>query len=318
MGQAQSDILTVTLNPALDLSTSTAEVRAGPKLRCAAPLYDPGGGGINVSRAIAILGGTSAVWVALGGATGTQLAQLLMDEGIQASSITVAGETRLSFAVTAEGSSAQYRFVLPGPIWDENTVEAALAAIVKDCAPDGFVVISGSQPPGVPDDFIARLSKALPLQARLIADTSGAPLHAQAQSRRSPLDSLRMDAEEAETLAQSPLTSRKDSADFAQNLVNRGVAKRVIIARGADGSVMATTKARWFCAAAKVPVKSKIGAGDSFVAAYVLAKARGSTDPDALAFAVAAASAAVMTSATDLCRRSDTESLVKVCQVSDI
>ncbi|MGB3278435.1 MAG: 1-phosphofructokinase family hexose kinase [Pseudorhodobacter sp.] len=318
MGQAQSDILTVTLNPALDLSTSTAEVREGTKLRCAAPLYDPGGGGINVSRAISILGGASAVWVALGGTTGTHLAQLLMDEGIQASSVTVKGETRLSFAVTDEGSSAQYRFVLPGPDWDESAVETALAAIVNDCAPDGVVVISGSQPPGVPDDFIARLGKALPEQTRLIADTSGAPLQAQAQSRRSRLDSLRMDAEEAETLAHSPLTSRKDSADFAQSLVNRGVAKRVIIARGADGSVMATNKARWFCAAPKVPVKSKIGAGDSFVAAYVLAEARGSQDTEALAFAVAAASAAVMTSATDLCRRSDAESLVKVCQVSDI
>lgn len=318
MDLPQTDILTVTLNPALDLSTSTGAVHAGRKLRCAAPHYDPGGGGINVSRAISILGGASAVLVAVGGATGMHLTQLLIDEGIQSMSIAVAGETRLSFAVTDEHNSEQYRFVLPGPVWDEKTVETALATTAKECANDGFVVISGSQPPGVPDDFIARLGKVMPVRTRLFADTSGAPLHALEKTGSTRLDCLRLGSEEAEKLAKSPLISRKDSADFAQALAKRGVAKRVIIARGADGSVLATAETRWFCEAAKVPVKSKIGAGDSFVAAYVLAKARGLIDPKALVYAVAAASAAVMTPATDLCRRTDAESLVNVCHVSDI
>jgi 6-phosphofructokinase 2 len=127
-----------------------------------------------------------------------------------------------------------------------------------------------------------------------------------------------MDAEEAETVAGARLNNRQESADFAQRLVQRGVAQRVIIARGPEGSVLATAAQRWFCKAADVPVKSKIGAGDSFVAAFVLALARGQSNPDALSYGAAAASAAVMTPATELCRRTDTEALLNLCPVSEI
>ncbi len=318
MEKAHAAILTVTLNPALDLSTATDVVRAGPKLRCDIPRFDPGGGGINISRAIGILGGNTTALVALGGATGAQLAQLLQTENVATVQIAAPGETRLSFAVTERGSMAQYRFVLPGPLWSPQTVSTAIVAISAAARPGGLVVVSGSQPPGVPDDFIAMLSAALPQAVRLIADTSGAPLQAVTAGGGAALDTIRMDAEEAELLAQAPLANRVDSADFAQALVRRGAADRVIIARGPDGSVMATATHRWFCKAADVPVKSKIGAGDSFVAGFVLALSRGQSEPEALGYGVAAASAAVMTPATELCRRTDTEALVSICAVSDI
>lgn len=316
MPQPQTPILTVTLNPALDLSTATHTVIAGPKLRCDAPRYDPGGGGINISRAIHALAGTSTALVALGGATGAQLAKLLLQQGIATMQLTAPGETRLSFSVTAQDSLAQYRFVLPGPAWPAQAVSGALESITKAAQAEAFVVISGSQPPGFPDDTISQISAALPASVRLVADTSGAPLKALTASAGPALYCLRMDAEEAEAVAGAPLPSRKDSADFAQQLVQRGVADRVIIARGPDGSVLATHAARWFCEAAQVPVISKIGAGDSFVAGLVLALARGQSEQEALAFGVAAASAAVMTPATELCRRTDAEALVKVCSVS--
>lgn len=313
---SNTPILTVTLNPALDLSTNTPSVLAGPKLRCDTPRYDAGGGGINISRAIVALGGQTAAMVALGGATGAQLAQLLAQAGIQTVALVAPGETRLSFAVTEQNSLAQYRFVLPGPVWTPETCAAALGAVAGAAQAGAYVVISGSQPPGVPDDFIAHLGAALPKSARLVADTSGGPLLALTAAPQATIDTLRMDAEEAELVAAAPLTTRADSADLAQSLVRRGVAHRVILARGADGSVMATATARWFCAAAPVPVVSKIGAGDSFVAGFVLALARGLPEPDALAHGVAAASAAVMTPATELCRASDAERLIAACAVS--
>jgi 6-phosphofructokinase 2 len=318
MAQSNTAILTVTLNPALDLGTATDSVRAGPKLRCDTPRFDAGGGGINISRAIAALGGDTTALVALGGATGAQLAQLLADAGIATVAMAAPGETRLSFAVTDRGTMEQYRFVLPGPHWDDLTIRTALAAISQAVPENGFVVISGSQPPGIPDTFTKALRAALPAGARLVADTSGTPLAALAALPAARLDTLRMDAEEAETLAKSPLSSRADSAAFAQALARTGVASRVIIARGADGSVMASTAQRWFCKAADVPVVSKIGAGDSFVAGFVLALARGLPEQSALAQGVAAASATVMTPATELCRRADAESLLAACPVSDI
>lgn len=317
MGQI-TEILTITLNPALDMATATDSVRAGPKLRCAAPSLDPGGGGINISRAIAALGGVTTAFVALGGATGAQLGGLLAEARLATVAMAAPGDTRLSFAVTDLGAAAQYRFVLPGPVWDAQSSRDAVTAIVNAAPKAGIVVVSGSQPPGIPDNFNASLRAALPLGVRLFADTSGGPLVALTHPPAANIDTLRMDAEEAEALAARPLPNRKDSADFAQSLVSQGVAQRVIIARGPDGSVMATAQARWFCKAADVPVVSKIGAGDSFVAGFVLALARGLPEAEALAQGVAAASAAVMTPATQLCRREDAEALLAACPVSAI
>ncbi|MGO4907599.1 1-phosphofructokinase family hexose kinase [Pseudorhodobacter sp. W20_MBD10_FR17] len=313
MGDTQLPIMTATLNPALDISTGVDAVRPEIKLRCAPPRYDPGGGGINISRAIATLGGHTTAFVALGGAIGEQLAELLAAQGIVLSRLQSPGETRLSFSVTDQASSEQYRFVLPGPIWSQTQVSTALQAIVSAAPKTGYIVYSGSQPPGFPDDFIAQLSAALPQTARLVADTSGGPLMAVAHTGHAKLDVLRMDGEEADAVAKTALTHRQDSADFAQTLARRGVAKRVVIARGAEGSVMATPTERWFCAAAKVPVVSKIGAGDSFVAGFVLALAQGKTDAEALVHGVAAASAAVMTPATALCRAEDVVALLGQC-----
>jgi len=128
-----------------------------------------------------------------------------------------------------------------------------------------------------------------------------------------------MDSEEAQALAGDGLTSRESTAGFAAALVRRGVAQTVIVAHGADGSVLADSSGgRWFGLAPKVPVRSKVGAGDSFVGAYVLAVARGEAAPQALARGVAAASAAVMTEATELCRRDDAERLLAECVVTKV
>lgn len=114
-----------------------------------------------------------------------------------------------------------------------------------------------------------------------------------------------MDGEEGEELAGRKLATRMETADFAQEMVKKGVAKTVIVARGAEGNVLANATERLFSPAPKVKVKSTVGAGDSFVAAYVLAVARGQDAATALAMASAAAAAAVMTDATQLCKAED-------------
>jgi 6-phosphofructokinase 2 len=127
-----------------------------------------------------------------------------------------------------------------------------------------------------------------------------------------------MDGEEAEALARRPLETRADTADFAQSLIARGVAKKVIVARGADGSVLADAKQRIFAKAPKVQVRSKVGAGDSFVGGYTLALARGQSEAEALAQGVAAAAAAVMSDATELCRAEDVARLLPEAAVSAV
>jgi len=315
---AMTPILTITLNPALDISTSATGIRPGPKLRCAVPVFDAGGGGINISRAIRAMGGDSQALVALGGAVGARLAALMVAAGISVITLPAPGETRQSVAVTDTESGGQFRFVMPGPAWNAQDVADAATAIASATPAGGFVVVSGSQPPGLPDDFLLQIVARLAGKSQVIADTSGAPLMRVAATPGLGLAMLRMDEEEADALAGHPLKSREESAAFAATLVGAGVAAMVVLARGADGSVLVTPSGRWFCAAARVPVVSKVGAGDSFMAGFVLALAQGQPPEQALAHGVAAASAAVMTPATELCHGEDAARLLAQCPVSQI
>jgi 6-phosphofructokinase 2 len=309
-------ILTVTLNPTVDLSTSAPEVLPGLKLRCTAPQVDPGGGGINVSRAIKLLGGRSTALVAIGGASGARLLELLTQEGIATIGFQGPGETRLSLSVTDSGTMEQYRFVLPGPDWSERDVGRALDTLDQATGSDTLVVLSGSQPPGVAKNFPAILAEHVSERAaRLIVDTSGPALFNLVEAPHAAIHVLRMDGEEAEELAGRPLPRPEDSADLAASLVAQGVASTVIVARGADGSVLAAEAGRWHAVGAAVKVVSKVGAGDSFVGAFTLALSRGEPLPDCLRFGVAAASSAVTTEATRLCDRKMTEALLAECRV---
>ncbi|MFD2173578.1 1-phosphofructokinase family hexose kinase [Rhodobacter lacus] len=305
-------ILTVTLNPTVDLSIFADTVAPERKLRCTRPDTDPGGGGLNVSRAISALGGHSTAFVALGGPIGDKVMHLLAEQGIGLAPFPAPGETRQSLTVTDAATGAQYRFVMPGPEWSATDVRKVLDRIAKAAPENGIVVLSGSQPPGVPDDFPARLAtKIARTRARFFLDTSGKALHQLLVAGAQPVDVLRMDDLEAEDLAGRALPTRSDSADFAQELVHRGIARAVVVARGADGNVLATETERWVAQAVPEQVISKVGAGDSFVAAFTLSLGRGLALPEALRWGAAAAAAAVMTPATDLCTERDVKRLLR-------
>ncbi|MGR3479155.1 1-phosphofructokinase family hexose kinase [Salipiger marinus] len=314
-----TDILTITLNPALDLSTTTDHVVPGLKLRCDPVAADPGCGGINVARVAAELGGSARAFVALGGPTGERLAAALEDLGLPMVRMQSPGETRESLAVHDRTTGGQFRFVMPGPDWMPNDVDEALRAIACAVPPGGIVVLSGSQPPGVPVEFPTRLCAALAERgARIIVDTSGPVLARLAQGTDPAPAVLRMDSAEAEELAGRDLVSRADSAGFAAELVARGAAERVIVARGPDGSVMAGPDGLWQVDAANVTVLSAVGAGDSFVGAFAFGLAEGRPAPEALALGAAAASATCTTPGTQLCTRDMVLDMLPGCGASRI
>ncbi|MCO8145045.1 hexose kinase [Rhodovulum tesquicola] len=313
------EILTVTLNPTVDLSTSVDHVAPGEKLRCAPPVTDPGGGGINVARAIRLLGGESRALVALGGHNGDKLRCLLEGEGIRLIPLQAPGETRLSLAVMEEATGRQFRFVLPGPEWNAAGLKAVLAAITTAVPEGGHVVLSGSVPDGLPDDIAGCIGAKLAARdARLIVDTSGPALARLAEGAAVPPYLLRMDQGEARVLSGLTLDSPAESAEFAAGLVARGVASVVVVGHGADGSVLAAEGVRLHAVTPPVPVRSKVGAGDSFLGAFALSLSRDEDLATALRLGVAAASAAVMTDATGLCTREDTEALFARCTVTGI
>lgn len=312
-------ILTLTLNPALDLATSAEAVRADTKLRCAPPRIDPGGGGINVARAVRQLDGDAFALVAAGGPTGAQLQALLAAEGVLTGLLAAPGDTRISLSVADEATGAQYRFMLPGPEWHEADVAIALSMLKSAITPGGYCVLSGSQPPGLADGFPADFARTCAERgAKLVVDTGGRPLAALVAKPGPGVELLRMNHEEAEELAGRAFASPAESAGYAASLVARGVARIVVLARGGEGSVMVAEGLRVQCRAPQVPIKSKVGAGDSFVAGLTLALARGLAPREALRHGVASASAAVMTEGTALCRREDVEALLPKCKLVEI
>jgi 6-phosphofructokinase 2 len=311
-------ILTITTNPAVDLATSVDHVIAGPKLRCRAPRVDPGGGGINVARAIHKLGGEAVALVAAGGAMGERLLSLLAAEGVPSLPVSVAAETRQSFAVTDESTGEQFRFSVPGNPLTEAEGAALLRRIAEAAPVGGFAVYSGSVAPGLPVDFVAQVNACLsPKGTRLVVDVSAPALH-HILAHPVQLHALRIDQEESATAAGRPMDTVEDSRRFAAALVAQGVADIVVTGRGAEGSVLASRDTQLFGRTPPVPVRSKIGAGDTFVGAFTLSLARGEKLSDALCRGVAGASATVSTEGTALCTRADAEALFAHCQIEEI
>lgn len=321
MARKQTPIVTVTLNPAVDFSASAAEVVPGPKLRLSTPVIEPGGGGVNVARAIHKLGGVARAVIAVRGVMGDRLKAMVEAEGIETLAFTGPGETRLSLAVTDRASGGQYRFTLPGPDWEAGEAEEALQAVAGVAAAGSIVVLSGSQPPGVDKQFPILLADSLRAKAaKLVVDTSGPALH-ELVSRKSEhpiVHVLRLDQEAAEKIVGVALSRAEETLELAERLVAHGVAEIVVIARGSDGNVMAGEGLRLQCVPPQVPVRSKVGAGDSFTGAFVLSLARGDDPATALRWGTAAAAAAVMTEATELCRREAAEELAPLCVVRDL
>lgn len=310
-------IVTITLNPALDLTAETPEVEPGRKLRLGPVRSEPGGGGINVARAVAALGGEALAMACLSGATGQRLAELLEGiEGFTLQPLPAPGDTRESLSVTDTATGLQYRFVLPGPVWEAEAEHVLLDRIAEGAEGAEWVVLSGSQPPGLGVDFPVRLGQRLE-GVKFVVDTSGPALQ---RLMAAPQDGgapylLRMNQPESEELAGRRMTSVSESLDFAESLVKKGAAQVAIMARGSEGSVLAGRGLRLFCKAPEVPVVSKVGAGDSFIAAFTLSLARGRGLEAALRMGTAAASSAVMTPAVELCRRDETEALVARCAI---
>jgi 6-phosphofructokinase 2 len=311
-------ILTITLNPALDLSTETGILVPDRKLRCTAPRLDPGGGGINVSRAIARLGGTSTALVALGGATGETIAGLLAQEGIRVAALPVEGLTRQSIAVIERDTKRQYRFILPGPDWRPETTEHLFDQLERRIEAGHLVVLSGSLPPGFDPATIDRLREELrALRADLLLDTSGPALVRMVRDHDGvPFHLIRMDGDEAEDLSGKRFATPPDLVASGRTLLRAGVAERLVMALGKQGTAGVLAKGAFFCTAPKVEAVSVVGAGDSLVGAIVLALSGGASFKQAVRAGTAAA--AVTTPATQLRDGALARKLVAEVRVMDL
>ena len=294
-------VVTLTMNPALDVATAVNSVAPEIKLRCRAPQFHPGGGGINVSRAIKFLGGESTAVYAAGGHTGTMLRRLLDKEGIDNRAVDIAGTTRESLVVYEGSTALQYRFTLPGPALEADEWTACLETLFN--LEPAYIVASGSLPSGVPTSFYGELTRyAREYGIRVIVDTAGDPLES---TIGKGVYLLKPNLRELERFAGAKLTGEADIKAAAQRLIAEGLSQVIVVSMGAAGAALVTGDVYRLLRAPIVPIRSKVGAGDSMVGGIVMALASGRPLVDAVRFGVAAGSAAVMTAGTELCRKDD-------------
>lgn len=302
-------IATLTLNPALDISTATNVVTAEHKLRCTAARYDPGGGGVNVARVICTLGGRATAVYTAGGPVGLSLRELLDDADIPQRVIPIQGETRVSFTVDERASKEQFRFVFPGPPLSPAEQEHFIEVVANLDPQPQFLVASGSLPPGVPPGYYARIARmAEEMNAKFFLDTSGDALR---QAGRDCVYLVKPNLRELSEFVGRELETEKQQIAAGRQMIDEGRTEVVVLSLGADGALFITATEAEYFPALDVPIRSAVGAGDSMLGGIVFALARGDPLRDAVRYGMAAGGAALMTEGTELSRRDDTERLYR-------
>lgn len=298
-------IATLTMNPALDLSTETPRVEALHKIRCGPARYDPGGGGINVARVVKTLGGEVTAVYAAGGPIGEILRNCLDELGLNQRVVHVAGMTRENMTVDETSTGNQFRFVLPGPSLSEEEQSRCLDAVrTLDPLPT-YLVVSGGYPPDSEEEKLSAAVTALAheIGARLVLDTSQAMLH----SPEHGVFLMKPNLRELARMVGRPLQNRAEQVAAARSVIHLGRAEVLIVSLGHNGALLVTETIAEHFDAPDVPVVSAVGAGDTMVGAMVFALEQGWSIVEATRFGVAAGSATLMTPGTELCRREDVE-----------
>ena len=299
-----STIVTLTMNPALDITTDTDQVIHTDKMRCGLPRYDPGGGGINVARIAYVLGESVLALFPAGGHAGNKVTDLVAHAGVPVKPIPVANSTRESFTVDERRSGKQYRFVLPGPRLTDAEQTQCLDTLSAAAGSADFVVASGSLPPGVPTDFYQRVADICRERgALLILDTSGGGL----RHISSGVFLLKPSVRELRECVGRELISEAEQLAAAHELIDRGCAEVIVVSLGSKGALLATPHGSQRYSAVEVPDGSGVGAGDAMTAGITVGLKRGWQLDKALRLGIAAGSAMLLTPGTAHCNREDVE-----------
>ncbi|MEV3936298.1 1-phosphofructokinase family hexose kinase [Glycomyces sp. NPDC049804] len=293
-------IVTVTANPSLDRTIEVDRLRRGEVQRAIGDRVDPGGKGVNVSRALVANGHATRAVLISGGHAGTELLDLLAEAGVPIIEVPVSQGVRSNLTL-AEADGTVTKLNEAGPVLRaeeiEELLDAAIAAPPNYALqtpsssidrPTAWIAGCGSLPPGVGADFYALLvARARETGAATVIDTSGAALESCLASQP---DLVKPNLEELAEAAHTPIATLGDAVAAAEALREAG-AGAVLASLGAEGAVLVDGAGVWHARAPLAgPVASTVGAGDAALAGFLAAGGHG---PDALAAAVAWGTAAV-------------------------
>ena len=311
-----TDILTLTMNPALDVLTFTDTVESTHKIRCSEVIKHPGGGGVNVARVLHRFGAKCLAVFPQGGVTGERHHHLLSQEKVRCHSVPIAQETRESFSVHEARSGDDFRFVLPGPTLTHDEYEACFAYVAQHL-PKQFLVISGGLAPGVPTDFYARLTLlAKQNGVKVVLDANGPALSL--ALKQTGVYFFKPSLRELQELTREDLPNDAACKVAAQHLIQTGQAELVALSLGDQGAMLVSARQAWRAPSLQVNVQTTIGAGDSFVGGMVWALSQSLPLQEAFGYGMAASAAALLAPGTPLCQADDVHRLLGQVVVHEI
>lgn len=304
-------ILTLTMNPALDIYSRVEKIRPTIKMRCEQAKVDPGGGGVNVARVIKRLGGEATAIYPCGGYTGDVFQNLLSAEAVSQEPVSMANAIRENFAITEISTEQLYRFGFPGPALHKAEADQILQKLDSYKNAE-FLVASGSLPPGLPDNFYARVAEvAKKNKMKFVLDTSG---KAYSGVLEKGAFLLKPSLEELQDLTGRTAEDQKGQEQLLLELLDKYPVEIIVLSMGAKGAMLAYGKTVKHFPAVKVHNVSSIGAGDSMVAGMVLSLSRGSSYEEAVLYGLACGSATIKSPGTELLQKKDVDELFSEIQ----
>lgn len=305
-----SRIVTLTMSPALDLFGATEHLYEDAKSRFHQHATSAGGGGINVARNLHRLGLDVLAIFPAGGPNGQRLEETLTSAGVPCRVIPVASNTRQNFALTEKATGKFYHLVFPGPGLLEPEWQACLEAVENlDPVPE-FLVLSGSLPPGTPDDFYQRIARsARKRHIRVVLDTSSRALR---PTLEAGVFIAKLNKKELLELGYAGPDAPSSQLAAMGDMVLAGYAEHLIVTMGGTGALLASKSGlRMAAKPPLVDIVCHVGAGDAFVSAVVYRLCLGHTINDAFRWGIAAAAASISKPGSDLADIDEVERLTK-------
>lgn len=310
-----TQIVTLTINPAVDVSTSVTRMVPFTKMRCAQAHRDPGGGGINVARALTRLGLESTAIYPAGGATGQLLTALMEREDVRSIVIPAQNDTREDITIFDETTREQFRLVFPGARLNDSEWQECLASIAHITPQPAYLVASGSVPAGVPNDFFGRVVRTSKAHSKIIVDTSGPFLR---PALEAGVYLIKPNLREFLELAEITATDEASLIEAGRGLIDRYRIEVIALSMGSDGALLVTRDMALRAKGLPIDPVSVSGAGDSFLGAMLWSLVKDNSLETALRYGVAGGSAALLNPGTELCRSDDVHRLASEVVVTTI
>jgi len=282
-------IYTLTLNPALDMELTVESFSFNQVLRATNSRTDCGGKGFNVSRALAAVGQTSTALGFIGGTTGQRLEISLHQLGIDTDFVYVSDETRTNISIVTAPTSDYIKVNQPGPTVKNEQVETLLGKVSQISQPGDYWVLSGSLPPGVPNDIYAQIIRSVQSSgASAVLDTSGEPLQLGCNARPFLVKPNGVEAQQLTGIEIEDVSTARKAAEEIRSL---GISV-VVLSLGEQGALLSDLEGTILAKPPTVQEQNPIGAGDALVAGMVWGLQQGFNSVEILRWGVAFGAAA--------------------------